>query len=152
MTLSDSSGFEFAHTPINEDGELCTCGNTGCLETFISNEALIRFYNDLYANHKDTLPPGEGTGSIHSFRAEQVNDMVQLHWEHNGSDIWYFNVYSSLNSDFEITNDTLIGSTASNSYLYRSVKPGETAILSGGCRGPSGTADTLFDEDIIHPP
>ncbi len=125
LTLSDSSGFEFAHTPINEDGGLCTCGNTGCLETFVSNEALIRIYNDLYSDHKETLPLSEATGSIHSFNAEQVNDMVQLRWEHNGSDIWYFNVYSSVDSEFEIGDDTLIGSTASNSYLYRSVKPNE---------------------------
>jgi hypothetical protein len=51
--------------------------------------------------------------------------MVRLQWESNVADVWYFNVYSSPDPDFEITNDNLIGSSASNSYLYRSVRAEE---------------------------
>ena len=100
--MNNSSGFEFAHTSIDQDGELCGCGNSGCLETFISNKALIEIYNDLYYDHKEKLPETEATGSIYSFKAEQVNEMVQLRWDNNVSDIWYFNIYSSADPNFEI--------------------------------------------------
>ena len=130
LTLSDSSGFEFAHTSIDEDGELCGCGNNGCLETFISNKALIKFYNDLYYDHKEKTPDTEIIGSIFSFKAEQVDEMVQLSWENNISDVWYFNIYSSTDPNFEITNENLIGSSASNSFLFHSAKPEETSKLS----------------------
>ncbi|MGE5860258.1 MAG: ROK family protein [Ignavibacteria bacterium] len=126
LTLNNSSGFEFAHTSIDQDGELCGCGNNGCLETFISNKALIEIYNDLYYDHKEKLPETEATGSIYSFKAEQVNEMVQLRWDNNVSDIWYFNIYSSADPNFEINRENLIGSSAIGSYLFHSAKPEET--------------------------
>ena len=126
LTLNDSSGFEFAHTSIDEDGTLCGCGNNGCLETFISNKALIKIYNDLYHDQREKLPDKNESGSINNFKAEQINEMAQLHWESNVSDIWYFNIYSSPNPEFEITSNNLIGSSASNSFLVHSAKPDET--------------------------
>jgi predicted NBD/HSP70 family sugar kinase len=33
---------EIGHTPVAEDGPLCTCGNTGCLEALIGEAALVR--------------------------------------------------------------------------------------------------------------
>jgi predicted NBD/HSP70 family sugar kinase len=33
---------EFGHTPVKPDGPLCVCGNHGCLETLISDDALLR--------------------------------------------------------------------------------------------------------------
>jgi glucokinase len=39
-----SGGFaaEFGHVTVEPDGELCTCGNRGCLERYVSAEALAR--------------------------------------------------------------------------------------------------------------
>lgn len=39
-----SGGFaaEFGHVTVNPDGELCPCGNKGCLERYVSAEALLR--------------------------------------------------------------------------------------------------------------
>ncbi|MGA2048246.1 MAG: ROK family transcriptional regulator [Terracidiphilus sp.] len=33
---------EFGHITVNEDGPLCSCGNTGCLETLASSAAIIQ--------------------------------------------------------------------------------------------------------------
>lgn len=33
---------EFGHTVIDPSGPLCTCGNRGCLETYVSDRALLR--------------------------------------------------------------------------------------------------------------
>ena len=37
---------EIGHTPVVEDGPLCTCGNTGCLEALIGEAALVRSARD----------------------------------------------------------------------------------------------------------
>lgn len=37
---------EFGHVSIDEDGQLCSCGNRGCWEVFASNSAAIRAYAD----------------------------------------------------------------------------------------------------------
>lgn len=42
---------ELGHVQVVEDGELCACGNAGCLETFLSGRALAR------AAHIDTAHP-----------------------------------------------------------------------------------------------
>ncbi len=33
---------EIGHIPVRDDGPLCSCGNRGCLENFISEDALVR--------------------------------------------------------------------------------------------------------------
>ena len=33
---------EVGHMPVRDDGPVCSCGNRGCLETFISEDALVR--------------------------------------------------------------------------------------------------------------
>lgn len=33
---------EIGHIPVRDDGPRCSCGNRGCLETFISEDALVR--------------------------------------------------------------------------------------------------------------
>ena len=33
---------EIGHIPVRDEGPLCSCGNRGCLETFISEDALVR--------------------------------------------------------------------------------------------------------------
>jgi len=39
---SDSMGAELGHTKLVYDGELCTCGQKGCLEAYCSSTALVR--------------------------------------------------------------------------------------------------------------
>lgn len=35
---------EFGHIPVHADGELCACGQHGCLEAYVSGSALVRRY------------------------------------------------------------------------------------------------------------
>ncbi|WP_406404910.1 ROK family protein [Streptomyces sp. NBC_00879] len=35
---------EFGHIPVHADGELCACGQRGCLEAYVSASALVRRY------------------------------------------------------------------------------------------------------------
>jgi predicted NBD/HSP70 family sugar kinase len=37
---------EVGHIPVAEDGPLCSCGNTGCLESFVGERALVRIARD----------------------------------------------------------------------------------------------------------
>ncbi len=41
---ADNMGAELGHTKLVFEGELCTCGQKGCLEAYASATALIRFY------------------------------------------------------------------------------------------------------------
>ncbi|TQK42422.1 glucokinase [Streptomyces sp. SLBN-118] len=44
--LRGDKGFagEFGHIPVHADGELCACGQHGCLEAYVSASALVRRY------------------------------------------------------------------------------------------------------------
>lgn len=37
---------EIGHVPVRDNGPLCSCGNTGCLETFVSESALVATARD----------------------------------------------------------------------------------------------------------
>ncbi|MEV6655126.1 ROK family protein [Streptomyces sp. NPDC051219] len=44
--VGGAQGFagEFGHIPVHADGELCACGQHGCLEAYVSASALVRRY------------------------------------------------------------------------------------------------------------
>ncbi len=44
----NGGGGEFGHTVIEQDGQLCACGNKGCLETFVSDPALLRMASEAF--------------------------------------------------------------------------------------------------------
>lgn len=50
---------EIGHIPVREDGPLCSCGNRGCLETFISEDALVRIARD-----RGVIASGAGLGAL----------------------------------------------------------------------------------------
>ena len=43
----DGMAGEFGHIQIESDGPLCACGGTGCWESFASNRAGLRYYQEL---------------------------------------------------------------------------------------------------------
>jgi predicted NBD/HSP70 family sugar kinase len=43
----DDMAGEFGHMPLEETGPVCGCGNVGCWETFASNRAALRYYQEL---------------------------------------------------------------------------------------------------------
>lgn len=50
---------EIGHIPVREQGPLCSCGNRGCLETFISEGALVRIARD-----RGVIPADAGLGAL----------------------------------------------------------------------------------------
>ena len=52
---SDNMGAELGHTKLIFDGELCTCGQRGCLEAYCSSTALIRDTRRELDKHTDSL-------------------------------------------------------------------------------------------------
>lgn len=44
---NDLGGLEFGHVAVVRDGLPCTCGRRGCLESYVSGQALVSAYNDL---------------------------------------------------------------------------------------------------------
>lgn len=52
---SDNMGAELGHTKLVFDGELCTCGQRGCLEAYCSSTALIRDTRRALAGRHDSL-------------------------------------------------------------------------------------------------
>ncbi|MEA3441358.1 MAG: ROK family protein, partial [Chloroflexota bacterium] len=48
---------EFGHTVIDPDGPLCDCGNRGCLETFVSDPALLRMAHEAHQRGELTNTP-----------------------------------------------------------------------------------------------
>lgn len=39
---ADGAAGEFGHTPVSADGPVCACGARGCLETYVSEPAIVR--------------------------------------------------------------------------------------------------------------
>ncbi|HIC89644.1 MAG TPA: ROK family protein, partial [Anaerolineae bacterium] len=78
---SGAGAGEIGHTTvIPEGGEPCRCGNTGCLETLVSEPAIIRLAKELA--HQDRhgilatyLQNGEGTTIERIFAAARAGDM-----------------------------------------------------------------------------
>lgn len=52
---SNYAGAEIGHTVINVDGELCTCGRSGCFEAYCSATALVNFTKRAIEQNPDSL-------------------------------------------------------------------------------------------------
>jgi N-acetylglucosamine repressor len=63
---------EIGHVKVVEDGELCRCGNFGCLETIVSSRAIVKQAQAIAQNNPDT--------SLHRFAAtpEDINTDIVL--------------------------------------------------------------------------
>ncbi len=78
---SGAGAGEIGHTTIIPDGgDLCGCGNTGCLETLVSEPAIVRAAQGLAAQHPrsilaDALAQGDGTPIAQVFAAARLGDV-----------------------------------------------------------------------------
>lgn len=45
---------EIGHTIIKEDGPLCSCGNRGCLEAFVSREKILEYFREQFGEDLDS--------------------------------------------------------------------------------------------------
>lgn len=46
---------EIGHTTVEKDGELCFCGNRGCLETMCSEQRILKLYEEAGGEHDATF-------------------------------------------------------------------------------------------------
>ena len=52
--MHNSAG-EFGHTVLDRNGLLCSCGNRGCVETFMSGPRLAQWYGIMAASHQSPV-------------------------------------------------------------------------------------------------
>ncbi len=76
-----SSNFagELGHTIAVPDGEVCSCGNRGCLETVASGWALVKQMKNRISNGEKTLVRDLCQGNLDAIDADMI-----LHAAHNG--------------------------------------------------------------------
>ena len=70
-------GGELGHTILDLDGDLCTCGNHGCLERYCSANGLIRIAREAVAENPDTLILSAAGGNPESINARIVIDAAR---------------------------------------------------------------------------
>lgn len=69
----DGTAGELGHTPIEPDGPLCNCGNRGCLQAFVSSDALIA-----QAREAHLIGPRAGLAGLVRVAADGTPDAVGL--------------------------------------------------------------------------
>lgn len=70
-------GGELGHTILDLDGNLCTCGNHGCLERYCSANALIRIGREAVVNHPDSAILAAVQGDPEKVRARTIIDAAR---------------------------------------------------------------------------
>ena len=70
-------GSELGHTIFSLDGDLCTCGNHGCLERYTSATALIRMAREAVADHPDSAVLAAAGGDPANINAKIVIDAAR---------------------------------------------------------------------------
>jgi len=70
---------EIGHTTVDLNGEECSCGNRGCLETVASVKALEKFAFEGYPEHKDSVIfSGKDVTSIRDINSQAIFDAVKM--------------------------------------------------------------------------
>ena len=67
-------GGELGHMIMELDGQLCTCGNRGCVEQYCSATALIRMAREQVAVHPDSMILALADGDAQKINAKMVFD------------------------------------------------------------------------------
>ena len=68
---------EIGHMTIDLDGEQCTCGNKGCLQTFISGPAIAkRAINQINLGKQTSLAEVDEVTALKVFEAAEAGDLV----------------------------------------------------------------------------
>jgi N-acetylglucosamine repressor len=72
---------ELGHTTYRKDGPVCYCGNVGCLERYVSTDALLYWGRDALGSHSDSrlgqlCPRPENLNLDHIFQAAREGDRM----------------------------------------------------------------------------
>ncbi len=70
-------GSEIGHIPMNIDGELCSCGNRGCLERYCSATAVIRMGRQAMKEHPESKIKAFCGGDEAKLNAKMVIDAAK---------------------------------------------------------------------------
>lgn len=76
-------GTEFGHISIKYDGEVCNCGNRGCLEHYASTSALVRRFEKLASERGEehTRCDGEYIVSLYHRGDRTACETMSEHWD-----------------------------------------------------------------------
>lgn len=121
---ADGMGAELGHTKLVYDGELCTCGQKGCLESYCSATALIR-----HAGEALEKAPGSLIGKLCGGDRNVIDARMVFHAAAAGDQ-----VATDLVEDY-------ISSLASGLSTFITIFRPESIILGGGV---SNAGDQLF--------
>ncbi|MEM7125774.1 MAG: ROK family transcriptional regulator [Chloroflexota bacterium] len=72
-----SGSGEIGHVVVDESGELCRCGNVGCLETVISRPAIVKRAQEIARNYPESRL-NEVAGSPESVNIDSVIQAINL--------------------------------------------------------------------------
>lgn len=109
---------EIGHTTVDINGEMCTCGNRGCLETVASVKALLKQAYDKYPENKNSMVyGGKEINSVNDINVEDLYEaakqgdelavsLVQKMGENIG--IGIANIINILNPELIIINGEII--------------------------------------------
>lgn len=70
-------GAEIGHIIVENSGDLCTCGNKGCLEALASATALIRYGTEAAKAHPESLIAKQAGGDLSAIDAKLVIDCAK---------------------------------------------------------------------------
>jgi glucokinase len=104
---------EFGHVTVDPDGELCPCGNQGCLERYVSSEALIRSM-DLLSQGSEVCRPG-GADEV-AFMARSGNVVAQDAFQKMGR--WLGIALASLSNTLNLEAVIIGGGVAASLDLF----------------------------------
>lgn len=70
---------EIGHTTVDMNGEKCSCGNVGCLETVASVKALEKFAFEGYSEHRDSMIfSGKEINSVRDIHSQDIFEAVKM--------------------------------------------------------------------------
>lgn len=70
---------EIGHTTVDVNGEVCSCGNRGCLETIASVKALTKMAFEGYNEHKNSpIFEGQDIGSADDILPEKIFESARM--------------------------------------------------------------------------
>ncbi len=70
-------GLEYGHTTLIKDGESCTCGRNGCVESYCSATALIKFAKRAATNNPNSILAKMCNGNLDNMDAKIPFDAMQ---------------------------------------------------------------------------
>lgn len=133
-TGEDGMGGEIGHMTINSDGPLCNCGNSGCIESYVSAEALRRIVDDMprIKNKLSKVNKEDIPEALTELASSGDNDALDI-WKELGKNlgVGIASLANILNMEMVV-----IGGGISNAWNYF-IKDTKNEISKRGLKAPA---------------